>query len=181
MFVVFFSWLSPYSNSFVLQKFKFVIKIAPKYVLKNLWGLYRGNFGRLFCKTVFLKKIEKDSISLIIIRLSYNYSNLYNIYMTLKFTFSTPQSITFLDKSIGWPAFLYLGLYAHKVLGVKDGFIKGKQLGWLNKLRLLLVSLTIQRWLKVNSSDNNVEYSTSGIVYITRSNMNSDRIQEFGT
>jgi hypothetical protein len=39
--------------------------------------------------------------------------------------------------------------------------------------RLLHVSLTIQRSLKVNISDDNVEYSTSRIVYITRSNMSS--------
>ena len=43
----------------------------------------------------------------------------------------------------------------------------------LNKLRLLLVSLTIQRASEVNSCDNNIEYSTSRIVYITRSNMDS--------
>jgi len=46
---------------------------------------------------------------------------------------------------------------------------------------LLLVTLTIQKSSKVNSCDNNVEYSTSRIVYITCSNMNSGKIQEYGT
>jgi hypothetical protein len=40
--------------------------------------------------------------------------------------------------------------------GLGEGwFSKGKQLDWLKKLRLLLVSLTIQGSSKVNISDNN--------------------------
>jgi hypothetical protein len=58
-------------------------------------------------------------------------------------------------------------------LGVQEEYFKRKQLDWLNKLRLLLVSLTFQHTSKVNSGDNNIEYSTSRIVYVTRSNMNS--------
>jgi hypothetical protein len=46
----------------------------------------------------------------------------------------------------------------------------------LQKSTLLLVSLKNQGWLKVNSSDNNVEYSTSRRVHITRSNMNFPQI-----
>ena len=68
----------------------------------------------------------------------------------------------------------YLGLSAYKgmkELGViiKKEAIKTEQ----NKSTVLLVSLTIQRSSKVNIIDNNVESSTSRIVYITRSNMNS--------
>ena len=49
--------------------------------------------------------------------------------------------------------------------------IKKGKLGRLNKLTVLLVSLTIQRSSKVNISDKTIEYSTSKIVYITRSTM----------
>jgi hypothetical protein len=38
----------------------------------------------------------------------------------------------------------------------------------LNKLRLLLVSLTFQEKSKVNSSDNNLKYFTSKIIQITK-------------
>jgi hypothetical protein len=45
----------------------------------------------------------------------------------------------------------------------------------LPKSTLLQVTLIFQHTTKVNSSDNNVEYTTSKIVYITSSNMNSSQ------
>jgi hypothetical protein len=70
---------------------------------KNISGGFIEVILSIFsAKPVFLKKIEKYSTSLIIIRLSYNYSNVYNLYMTQKYTLSIPQSsCEFLDKSIG--------------------------------------------------------------------------------
>ena len=62
-------------------------------------------------------------------------------------------------------------MYIEKFSKKFSKIFNGKWLGWFNKLRLLRVSLTIQHPSKVNSCDNNVEYSTSRIVYITRRNM----------
>ncbi len=36
--------------------------------------------------------------------------------------------------------------------------LKREKLGWLNKLRLLQVSLIFQGWVKVKGSDNNLKY-----------------------
>jgi len=63
---------------------------------------------------------------------------------------------------------------------IEDFFRRGKS-GRLNKLILLLVPLTFQYISKINSCDNTFEYSTSKIVHITSSNMNSCHIQEYGT
>ena len=74
---------------------------------------------------MFLKKIEKYSISLIIIRLCYNYSSLY-LYNDTK--------IHIFNRVI---AVIYQRLYFDKGLGFKDMFLKEKQLDWFKKLRLL--------------------------------------------
>jgi hypothetical protein len=42
---------------------------------------------------------------------------------------------------------------------------------YILKSTVLQITLTFQHTSKVNSSDNNIEYSTSRIVYITRSNI----------
>jgi hypothetical protein len=55
------------------------------------------------------------------------------------------------------------------------------ELGRLKKLKLLLVSLTIQRSSKVKISDNTVEYYTSKIFNSIISNMNFCQIQGYGT
>jgi hypothetical protein len=63
-----------------------------------------------YAKPFFLEKIEKYRISLIIIRLRNNYSNVYKLYMTQKYTLSTSQSSSaFLDKSIGWSYHFFWG------------------------------------------------------------------------
>ena len=51
----------------------------------------------------------------------------------------------------------------------------------LTESTLLTITLPFQHPTKVNISDNNIEYSTSRIVNITRSYMNSAKIQEYGT
>jgi hypothetical protein len=59
-------------------------------------------------------------------------------------------------------------LYESWGLGI---IIKREKFARLEKLTLLQVTLTNQHPSKVNSCDNNVEYSTSRIFYITISNM----------
>jgi hypothetical protein len=43
-------------------------------------------------------------------------------------------------------------------LGVQAEIFKRKGFGWINKLTVLLVSLSIQHPSKVNSSDNNLNF-----------------------
>ena len=75
---------------------------------------------------------------------------------------------------------MYVLVGEHTYKDVKDFFRRGKS-GRLNKLTLLQVSLIIQHTTKVNISHKTVEYSTSKIVNIISSNMNSCQIQEYGT
>ena len=57
--------------------------------------------------------------------------------------------------------------------------IKGGLLQW--NVNITSDNLKNRGLSKVNISDNNLEYSTSRIVYSTRSNMNFCHIQEYGT
>ena len=61
---------------------------------------------------------------------------------------------------IGVYTYMNLSVFTHKKLGNRMVF-KRKKLSRLKKLRLLQITLTIQRSSKVNSCDNNVEYSTA--------------------